>query len=172
MHRLFVVGTATLVWGGFFAVSLSIAKLDLGHCQSLCGAWGCLPAIAPLLSVHAMWLTLIGGFTWLALLAFPTLRDWRGWFSVLAASLLGCIGPLLAAGWQYFDAGGSLAGFDWIKFPLFKVISWTDFPIVQIALTSLLSAFMAARLSKQTTNATLGFGRAELEAKQPIAGRR
>ena len=78
-NRLVVVAVVALVWGAAFYGSLLLAKADLGSTKILCGPWGCLPNTAPLLSVHAMWFTLIAGGTWLSLLAIPILRDPLTW---------------------------------------------------------------------------------------------
>lgn len=160
--RLVIVATIAIVWGGLFRGSLAISQLDLGHWSALCGPWGCLPALAPLLSVHAMWLTLIGGASWLGRLAIPVLKDPRPWLGMLAASLVAMIALLGVEYARYIHIGGD--GSEPIRFSLFKLVAWTDLPLIQIAICCLFNYCLTPRRLHQTSaeQATAGSAQTDL----------
>jgi hypothetical protein len=126
---MLVVLGATTMWGALFYGSLSLADLHLGYLKFLCGPWGCLPQTAPLVSVHAMWLTCLFGVTWLARLSIRSLQSANLWGALLLATfviLLTYTSINLVRDWnpQY-------GATDVIKHAAFVIATATDFPIVQ-----------------------------------------
>lgn len=160
LSRLLTLAAIAVVWGGLFYGSLALAKVDLGHWAALCGPWGCLPSTAPLLSVHAMWLTLIGGAAWLSRLAMPVLQSWTPWAGMLLASLIVAVGLLGFDLYRYASMGGATS--DLGRRALYKLITWTDLPLVQIAVVCLAQivvrkrAGRSAQLAPATLDSTIG----------------
>ena len=136
MVRIYTVAIASDLWGLLFYLALSIAKLDLGYFASCCGPWGCLAGLAPLLSVHAMWLVLIAGLSTLGKLAIPSLKNPIFWKVGTCLALL-----LIAVMWgyeffRYFTKGGEFSDvLDIPKFLVFHAMRWTDIPVLEFAIT-------------------------------------
>ena len=132
MGRIFVVAGIAAIWGGLFWGSLAVAKTDLGQWSGLCGAWGCLPPAGPLLSVHLMWMVLIGGASWLSHLAVPILKTSKPWLGMLGASLLA---TLILVGWKTVDYAISVGDTQQLpKIAAYHLVKWTDLPLMQITL--------------------------------------
>ncbi len=137
-YRLALLLGIAVLWGGSFAGALGISRFDLAHWDALCGPWGCLPATAPLLSVHAMWLTLVGGIALGMRFAVPMFGFARIWWGLH----LGCIAVLVLLvavdANSYVQLGGDTA--DIGRRAVYALLIWTDVPIVQCALASLACA--------------------------------
>ncbi|MEM9645062.1 MAG: hypothetical protein AAF989_08705 [Planctomycetota bacterium] len=137
--RNVILSVATL--GVLFYGSLSIANHDLGHLNGICGPWGCLAAVAPLLSVHCMWLVVTAGAGTLVRITFARARPRRFWIYCFA--FLGLLG-VAAWGYQMFEfsrIGGQFSSLtDVPKFLAYHAIRCTDFPFAELALTSLVHA--------------------------------
>ncbi len=129
INRVLTLLVIIALWGGTFRASLGIAELDLGYASGLCGAWGCLPPTAPLLSVHAMWFTLILGSAWLARMAIPFLQSPAPWLGMSGAAMLATLVLLGFDAYTYVVEGGAVA--DLARRALFCLCTWTDVPLVQ-----------------------------------------
>ncbi|HBE71637.1 MAG TPA: hypothetical protein DDW52_26130 [Planctomycetaceae bacterium] len=147
IRRVAILVTIIALWGGAFRASLAIAELDLGYAAGLCGAWGCLPQTAPLLSVHAMWLTLILGGAWLARLAVPLLRSPAPWLGMTCAAMLATLVLLGFDTYTYLEKGGTAA--DVGRRALFCLCTWTDLPLVQIIATCSVNWWAAVALASR-----------------------
>lgn len=103
LPRALVVAGIAALWGGLFYGALQISNMKLGYWKFMCGPWGCLPETAPLVSVHAMWLTFLFGAIWLARLSIPILQSAKLWFVLAGVTLLGLsiyLGVDLARNWS------------------------------------------------------------------------
>lgn len=136
MVRIYTVAIASGLWGLLFYLALSIAKLDLGYFAACCGPWGCLAGLAPLLSVHAMWLVLIAGLSTLGRLAIPALKKSVFW------RVGTCLAMLLMAGmygyefFRYLTKGGEFSAvLDIPKFLVFHAMRWTEIPVLEFVIT-------------------------------------
>ena len=147
MVRIHVIAFIACLWGAMFYAALSIAKLDLGYVKSICGPWGCLAGVAPLLSVHCMWLVLIGGGLSLARWAQQPLRPRKLWV-IGAISGFGLI--MILWGTEYFhytENGGQFsAAMDHLKFLAFHALQWTDIPAIEFALTTSVHALIRGKI--------------------------
>lgn len=154
LGRLVIVGSIAAAWAGSFCGALALAKVEMGHWAGMCGPWGCLPESGPLISVHGMWLSLIGGATWLSRLAIPIFRTWQPWMGILLATALFTVIMLGMEFSSYLGLGG-----DWqhlVPFTVYKLAIWTDWPLLQIILCSAvnlcLSRGQSAMGTRETTN--------------------
>lgn len=147
LTRMTKLLSIVLLWGGTFVASLAIAKLPLGHWASLCGPWGCLPETAPLLSVHAMWMTVIGGVAMGLRFAISLFGKAKPWWGIHLGSLLALVIFLGADANAYLAKGGSVS--DLGRRALFTLITSTDLPLSQCALASLACGLSCVNRKRQ-----------------------
>lgn len=142
LRRLLVVTGVAILWGASFYGALALAKVDLGQWAGLCGPWGCLPETGPLMAVHGMWLSLIGGASWLARLAVPILRSWQPWAGIMLATTLFTVTMLGIECFNYVRLGGESEHL--LQLSVYKLAIWTDWPLLQIMLCSSVNLGLSA----------------------------
>lgn len=148
LTRVAKLGSIVLLWGGTFAASLAIAKLQLGHWTSQCGPWGCLPETAPLLSVHAMWMTLIGGGAIGLRFASTFFGQAKPWWGIHLGSLLALFIFLGVDANAYLAKGGAVSELG--RRAIYTLVASTDLPFSQFALASLACGLSCADRRRQS----------------------
>ncbi len=130
LPRVWVVAGIAAIWGGLFYGALQISNMKLGYWKFMCGPWGCLPETAPLVSVHAMWLTFLFGAIWLARLSIPILQSAKLWFVLAGVTLLGLsiyLGVDLARNWSPRYGPAEIC-----KRSIYATMILTDLPFCQL----------------------------------------
>ena len=141
-----------LVYVAVYAVSafaaLQLGRLQVGH--SVCGPWGCGPPTEALLAIHTFWLVtaLMGAIAVTDPLApqKPARHVWT------RAGLIIAVGSLLAVvaiGFYDFltwrpDPFRLNGMYLWQRF-LFRLVTITDFPVVQLGIGGALLAALGKR---------------------------
>lgn len=128
---LFICGYA-VIWSALLFGSLKISELPLQNIHSFCGPWGCAAAPNVLLSVHAMWASLIVPLGVLVVWAINALRDTTIWKVALMTSLF------ILAAFVAYDLFSYFYFFEGeiqfvLKRGLFLLVTASDFPIVQLS---------------------------------------
>ena len=150
MYRIAVILMIACLWGGLFFGALSIAKLDLGYLPIICGPWGCLAGLAPLLSVHSMWLVLLGGAFTLARWASPRLHSRRIWVVGTAIGICSVLGLWIFQYISFISRDGQIASLaELLKFLSFHTIRCTDLPLVEFLFSTSVHSLVPWRSVRQ-----------------------
>ncbi|MEM7475491.1 MAG: hypothetical protein AAF483_10915 [Planctomycetota bacterium] len=144
-----IVLLAATIWAGLFFSALQVAKLELGYFPFLCGNWGCLPETAPLLSVHLMWLVLLGGGFVLLSLVTKSWAKAHPWCLGSAIALILMSGFLGRDYIVYLQLGGEFdSGIEVLKFLAFHTVLKTDIPMLELFLVQSFQALVAWNASQ------------------------
>lgn len=131
-----------LAWIGALVGSLLIAQIPGDHTDSMCGVWGCYPPLQAVLAMHLFWATaIIGPIAWLATFRPCGLRS-LGW--ILLSLGLVSIAILVSTDLSRWMATASESATRfWPRRIQYCLLTHTDYPVVQIALSGLLSLWLA-----------------------------
>ena len=150
MYRLAFILMIACLWGGLFYAALSIAKLDLGYLPVICGPWGCLAGLAPLLSVHSMWLVLLGGTFTLARWASPRLHSRRIWIVGTAIGFCSVLGLWIFQYIGFASRDGQISSPEEVlKFLSFHTLRCTDVPFIEFLFSTSFHSLVPWRIARK-----------------------
>lgn len=146
------VAGITVVWACSLFGILQVQYLPIQSLHSICGPWGCGPALPPLIAYHGFWVVLVSYPTMLACRGLDAEKLRRlGWI----VTVIGCLGLFIAGVWDMIPALlnwlpriNSMPAKYIVHRYLLAVVTLVDIPVVQITLAGI-TCFMTARARKR-----------------------
>ncbi len=138
LRNALLFGSWVLALGG----ALHIHELEgtLGH--AICGPWGCGPPVAALIGYHAFWcLLVLPAALILSVLWCPRACRHLG-VGLLIVGIVGTVALLLIDGFN-----NSAAENYPLRWSLFRIVTFVDFPLVQLALAGAWLRFGRSRMT-------------------------